>query len=57
MNSIKELLFKTGEESQILKVEQYFAYSWQTQKSTEIMVIKELSEQLPYRLSKEVVYQ
>ena len=56
MNSIKELLFETGEESQILKVEQYFAYSWQTQKSTEIMVIKELSEQLPYRLSKEVVY-
>ena len=56
MNSIKELLSKNGDESQIVKVEQYFAYSWHTQKSTDMMVIKELSELLPYRLSKEVVY-
>ena len=57
MNSIKELLIKNGDESQIIKVEQYFAYSWHTQKSTDMMIIKELSDLLPYRLSKEVVYQ
>ena len=58
MNSIKDLLKERNcEESYIAKIEQYFAFLWYSQnKSTNIMVIKDLSEQLPYRLSTEVVY-
>ena len=58
MNSIKELLKERNcDEAQIKKVEQYFAFLWYSQnKSSDIMIIKELSEQLPHKLSKEVVY-
>lgn len=57
MHSIKELLRQSGGEvSQKVKVEQFFAYSWHLQKSTNMVSIRSLSSQLPYRLSKEVVY-
>ena len=57
MHSIKELLTQNGgDPAQKSKVEQFFAYSWHLHKSTEMVSIKSLSTQLPYRLSKEVVY-
>ena len=58
MNSIKDLLQdRNWDQEYIKKVEHYFAFLWYSQnKSTNIMVIKDLSEQLPYRLSTEVVY-
>jgi CRP-like cAMP-binding protein len=57
MHSIKELLDQNqGDDTQKSKVEQYFAYSWYLHKSTNMVSIKNLSTQLPYRLSKEVVY-
>lgn len=57
MHSIKELLSQNGgDATQKSKVEQFFAYSWHLHKSTNMVSIKNLSTQLPYRLSKEVVY-
>jgi CRP-like cAMP-binding protein len=57
MHSIKELIEQNGGDvTQKSKVEQFFAYSWHLQRSTNMVSIKSLSTQLPYRLSKEVVY-
>ncbi|CAI2367548.1 unnamed protein product [Moneuplotes crassus] len=57
MHMIKELIDQNrGDEKQKSKVEQYFAYSWHLHKSTKMFSIKSLSTQLPYRLSREVVY-
>lgn len=57
MYSIKELITQNGgDQTHKLKVEQFFAYSWHLHKSTNMVSIKNLSTQLPYRLSKEVVY-
>jgi len=57
MYSIKELINQNrGDDAQKSKVEQYFAYSWHLHKSTKMFSIKSLFTQLPYRLSKEVVY-
>jgi CRP-like cAMP-binding protein len=57
MHSIKELIRENGgDQNQIFKVEQFFAYSWYLHKSTNMVSIKDLSSKLPYRLSKDVVY-
>jgi len=57
MYNIKELISQNhGDATQESKVEQYFAYSWHLHKSTKMFSIKSLSTQLPYRLSKEVMY-
>jgi CRP-like cAMP-binding protein len=57
LQSIKDLLKQNGgDQSQRIKVEQYFAYSWHLHKSTNMISIKSISSLLPYRLSKDVVY-
>lgn len=56
-HEITDLLKQNKDESNLKdKVEQYFAHSWYIYQSTDMITIKYLSEELPYRLNREVVY-